>query len=230
MGRLDLGLDKKDLAKVRVLRLFVDLCNIRALFLEEEIDPHGNLSEKELDEALLFQMGLPEYVFQFLSQFEKVPDKVSHFPGLLALFFNEESHKHKGFLRAYLTFEREVRLVLVGLRSKLVGSDLMQELQFEDPTDPLVAQLLAQKDADRYDPPVEYQDLKELVSSCYQDPWAEYEAFAEYRFAKLEEMKGKGAFSVDQILCYVAQLMIVEGLFELNRQKGTRILETFKSG
>ncbi len=230
MGRLEICLSKKDLEKTKVLRLFVDLCNIRALFLEEDIDSHGNLTEKELDEALLLQTFLPDYVFNFLSQFEKVPDKVSHFPGLLALFFNEEISKNKGFLHSYLTFEREARLVLVGLRAKKLRKDLIKELQFEEPTDPLVAHLLAQKDADTYDPPVEYQGLKELMASCYSDPWAEYEAFARYRFLRLEEMVEGQMFSIDRILCYMAQLMIVEDLFELNAQKGVMILDTFKSG
>ena len=230
MERLKICLSRKDLEKTKVIRLFVDICNIRALFLEEDIDPHGNLSEKELDEALLLQTNLPEYVFHFLSQFKKVSDKISHFPGLLALFFNEELRKWKGFLHSYLMFERESRLVLVGLRAKRLGIDLLKELQFEDPKDPLVAHLLAQKDMDRYDPPTEYQDLKDLMDSCYQDPWAEYEAFALYRFRRLEEMAEGKAFSVDRILCYMAQLMIVEDLFELDAQKGAMILDTFKSG
>ncbi len=228
--RLNICLSKKDFEKTKVLRLFIDLCNIRSLFLEEDIDSHGNLNEQELNESLLLQSELPDYVFNFLSQFEKVPDKLSHFSGLLALFFNEEIPKHKGFLQSYLKFERESRLVLVGLRSKRLKVDLVKELQFEDVTDPLVAHLLAQKDADRYEPPYEYLDLKELVDSCYQDPWAEYEAFAQYRFNRLEEMVDLKAFSIDRILCYMAQLMIVEGLFELNAQKGEMILDTFKSG
>ena len=93
-----------------------------------------------------------------------------------------------------------------------------------------MAHLLAQRDADSYDPPMEYQDLKELMASCYNDPWAEYEAFAGYRFRRLEEMAEGPAFSVDRILCYMAQLMIVEDLFELDAQKGMMILDTFKSG
>lgn len=228
--RLEISLSKSDMEKTRLLRLFVDLCNIRALFLEEEIDPKGNLSEKELDEALLVQAGLPEYVFSFFAQFDKVPDKVRHFSGVLTLFFNEEIPKHRGFLKNYLTFEREARLVLLGLRAKALKRDLAKELQFEEPTDPFVAHLLSQKDADQYEPPLEYKDLKEAILSCYHDPLAELEAFNVYRFAKLDEMVEKEQFSIDRILCYMAQLMIVEDLCELDAQRGHQILETFKSG
>jgi hypothetical protein len=230
MWRLQINLSKSDLEKAKLLSRFVDICNIRALLMEEPIDPRGNLSEKELDEALLVQMHLPSYVFDFLSQFEKVPDRIKNFSGLLARFFNEEIPKQKGFLRDYLTFEREWRLVLVGLRAKQLGRDLAKELQFEDPTDPLVAHLLAQKDSDRYDPPMEYMEIKEILASCKGDPWAENKAFAEYRFRKIEEIAEGKLFTIDQILSYEAQLMIVEMINELDREKGRMILDTFKSG
>ena len=228
--RLELNLSKEDLEKTRVLRRFVDIFNIRALLMEEPVDIRGNLSEKELDEALLVHASLPEYIFEFLDQFEKVPDKIRNFPGLLAQFFNSEIPKAKGFLRKYLEFERECRLVLAALRSKQTGRDIVKELQFEDPTDPFVAQILAQKDSDSYEPPAEYAELKELIASCYNDPWLEHKAFAEYRLKKIEELAEGKMFSIDRILCYMAQLMIIESIFELDEQRGNMILDTFKSG
>lgn len=230
MNRLELNLSKSDFEKVKVLRRFVDICNIRALLMEEPVDPRGNLNEKDLDEALLVQAGLPDYVFEFLEQFEKVSDKIRNFPGLLALFFNAEIPKHKGFLHTYLTFERESRLVLLALRAKQLGRDVARELQFEDPTDPFVAQILAQKDAGSYDPPAEYADLKVLIASCYADPWLENKAFAEYRFKKIEEMVQGELFTIDRILAYTAQLMTLEDLIELDEQRGKMILDTFKTG
>src|ERR1700690_56778 len=88
MTRLEVSLSENDLKKVKVLRLFIDICNIRALLMEEDIDPRGNLTEKELDEALLVHTMLPVYVFEFLDQFERVNDKIKNFSGLLALYFN----------------------------------------------------------------------------------------------------------------------------------------------
>ncbi len=228
--RMEVSLSKADLEKTKVLRRFVDICNIRALLMEETVDPRGNLNEKELDEALLGRFSLPDYVFEFLDQFEKVADKIRNFSGLLAAFFNAEISRQKDFLRSYLIFERECRLVLLALRAKQLGRDVARELQFEDPTDPLVAQILAQKDSGSYDPPAEYGDLKELIASCYADPWLENKAFAAYRFKKIGEMAEGKLFSIDQILCYMAQLMIIENLIELDAEKGNMILDTFKSG
>jgi len=230
MQRLSVNLSKADLEKTKVLRRLVDIYNIRALLLEEPIDPRGNLSEKELDEALLVRASLPEYVFAFLEPFEKVTEKLKAFSGLLAAYFNAEIAKQKGFLRKLLQFERECRLVLVALRAKQLGRDLVKELQFEDPYDSFVAAILAQKDADRYDPPAEYQELKELIASSYPDPWEENLAFAQYRFRKIEEMAEGNHFSLDQVLAYMAKLMILENILELDAAKGKMILDTFKTG
>lgn len=230
MERLRLGLSSSDLEQVRVLRRFVDICNIRFFFMEESIDLRGNLGEKEMDEALLLRTSLPDYVFDFLDQFDTTAEKLRHFSGLLARFFNEEIPRCKGFLAAYLAFERECRIVLVGIRAKQMGRDLVRELQFEDPHDPLVAHLLAQKDADRYDPPVGYMDLKEIIASCYSDPWLEQRALAKYRFDRIEQMAEREMFSMGQVLSYVARWMIVESLYELDKDRGKMILDTFKSG
>lgn len=227
MARLEINLSRHDLEKTIILRRFIDIYNIRALLMEELIDPRGNLNEKELDEALLVHTGLPDYVFDFLDQFEKVTDKIRNFHGLLARFFNEEIPKQEGFLRNYLIFEREWRLVLLALRAKQPNRDVVKELQFEDPTDPIVAHILAQKDSEVYEPPYEYAELKELLASCNADPLAEHRALAEYRFRKIAELAENRPFTIDQILSYMAQLMIIENLFELDRERGNMILETF---
>lgn len=227
---LEENLSKKDLQQTQVLRRFVDINNIRSLLLEEKVDHRGNLNEKELDEALLVKNILPQYVFDFLDQFEKPADRIRHFSGLLSVYFSVEISRAKGFLKRFLVFERECRLVLLALRAKQLGRDVVKELQFEDLTDPFVAQILAQKDADQYEAPAEYKELKELIASCYGDPWLENRVFAEYRFKKIGEMSEKQPFSIDQILAYMAKLMIIEYLLELDEERGKWILDTFKAG
>jgi hypothetical protein len=228
-GRLELNLTKEDFQKSVVLRRYVDLHNIRCLLSEEPLDPRGNLDEKELDEALLIQDILPEYVFDFLNQFENSADRISHFSGLITRYFNEEIPKQKGFLLQLLLFEKAWRLVMLALRAKEMGRDVAKELQFEDATDPIVAHILAQKDAPDYQPPDEYADLKELIHACGHDPWEKYRVFAAYRFNKIGQMVEKPLFSIDWILSYLAQLMILEEQYELNETKGRVILDTFKT-
>lgn len=228
--RLSLNLSRQDLEKVEVLRRYIDLLNIRALLLEEPLDPRGNLSEKELDEALLLETFFPPYVFDFLNQYEDKKDQVRNFSALLLRYFTEEGKEKEGFLKKYLAFEREWRLVVAAMRAKKYKMDITRELQFEDFTDPIIADVLAQKDVEQYEPPAEYQDLKELIHACGDDPWALFKTISEYRFQKIEEMSGYPLFSIDWILGYMARLMLVEQWVELDEEKGKNILENFKTG
>jgi hypothetical protein len=229
-ARLQLNLTKKDQEQAAVLRRFIDLGNIRSLLLEEPIDPRGNLSEKELDEALLIQNVLPAYVFEFLNRYDSVQEKLRYFSGLFAQFFVEEIPKQKGFLKRYLSFEREWRLVMTALRAKQMGRDVAQELQFEEFTDPLVAQILTQRDAERYDPPVEYADIKEKFESCGPDPWQQHRLFAAWRFSRIDDLVRRPLFTIDFVLAYMAKLIAVEDWNELDGDRGRMILDTFKTG
>jgi len=226
-SRLSINLQKGDYRKAAVLRRFIDVGNIRSLFLEESVDPRGNMTEKELDEAMLLKDGLPEYVFDFLDRFESVSEKVRNFPGLFSLYFAQEMEKERGFLKDFLEFERSWRLVMLAIRSKEMGRDIVRELQFEDFSDPLVAQILAQKDSEEYDPPPEFSELKEKFLSCGNDPWQQYRTVAKWRFDRIEELVGQPLFSIDWILSYMARLLIAEHWNELDEQKGKMILDAF---
>ncbi|HSX03276.1 MAG TPA: DUF2764 family protein [Rhabdochlamydiaceae bacterium] len=228
--RLSLNLSKDDLEKTVVLRRYIDILNIRALLLEEPLDSRGNLNEKELDEALLLESFFPPYVFDYLNQYEDKKDQIRNFSSLLIHYFSEEVKGQEGFLKKYLIFEREWRLVVAALRAKKLKWDITRELQFEDFTEPVVADILAQKDVEQYEPPAEFQDLKELIHACGDDPWALFKAISEYRFQKIEEMSGYPLFSMDWILGYMARLILVEQWVELDEEKGKNILENFKTG
>ena len=178
VSRLAINLEPNDWQKTVVFRRWIDLNNIRALFLEDAIDPRGNLSEKELDQALLLQDGLPDYVFDFLDKFESVQEKLRFFPGVLAAYFREETPLQRDFLKRYLEFERGWRLVMVGIKAKELGRDLTEELQFEDSKDSLVIDLLSQKDASAYEPPPEFVSLKEKYLSCGPDPYLQFKEVA----------------------------------------------------
>lgn len=225
--RADINLEKRDLEKTVVFRRFIDLMNIRALLLEDGIDSRGNLSEKELDQALLLKEGLPEYVFEFLDKFESPQQKLRFFPGLMAAYYREEIVGQSGFLKDYLEFERSWRLVLLGIKAKELGRDLTEELQFEDLKDPLVMDLLAQKDSFTYDPPPEFVSLKEKYLACGPDPFMQFKEVAKWRFQQIEELVEEPLFSIDWILSYMARLLIVEQWNELDPAKGEIILEAF---
>jgi hypothetical protein len=221
------NLTNHDYQKTELLRQLYDILNLRALWLEEELDPIGKLDASQLEEAVLNQTGLPSYIFDFLDKYEKVEERLHHFPLLLSQFFKQAAQESRGFLHEYLQFEREWRLVFTGFRAKKMGRDLSVELQYEDPEEPFIAQLLAQKDARTYEPPEKYQDLKILFDTYNDDPLALQRALNEYRFHSIENLiKMTDSFSIERILAYMAQLIIVEKWFQLDKQKGTEIIDT----
>lgn len=223
---LKTNLSQRDLNKVKTLRRYSDIQNIQALWLGEKLEPYGNFTDIELEEALENRQGLPEYVYNFIESHESLKDRLYYFPQLLIAFFKNEEKEAAGFLKTFLNFEHEWRLVLTGFRSKQLGRDLFQELQFEDPFNDLVAQILAQKDAKTYIPPIQYQELQTLFEQHAQEPLELHRALYEYRFNKIEQLLGVDLFSIDRILGYLVQLIMVEKWQQLDIKKGIQVMDS----
>ncbi len=220
------NLTSRDYEKTLVIRRFFDILNLRALWLGEELDPRGELTRLEIDEALAGRTGLPDYVFDFLDAHPHTNDRIRHFPFLLAKFFQSGESIKDPFLRHYLNFERELRLVMTAFRAKKLGRDLSVELQYENPEEDLIAQLLAQKDAKTFEPPEKYKDLKVLFEKYGDDPLALQKTLDAYRFEMIDSFVDMAdAFSIERILAYLTQLIIVENWFELDKAKGMKIVE-----
>lgn len=218
-------LSKKDYHQIERLRRFFDIHNIRAFWKGQELDPRGNYAEAALEEALLTREGLPEYVYAFIEKYTSKEDQLNHYPFLVSAYFSEEVKNAKGFLREYLILEREIRLVFLGFRAKLLRRDLLKELQYEDSHDELVLQILAQKDAAHYEPPQRYSDLKGLFELHKDDPVRLHQALLQYRFDKVDELIGTDTFSVERIQAYLVQQIMVDTWMELDQDKGKEIVD-----
>lgn len=225
---LALNLTEGDLRKVDELLRPIDLYNIHAFWLGAPLDDRGHVKTRELEEELLVQEGLPSYVIDFLERYETTEERLRYFASLYVSMFRSMIPKLKGFLRKYFEFDREVRLVLTGLRAKASGRDLMRELQFEDPTDPLVLEIIAQKDMSDFIPPSGYEDLKNLFTLNYEDPQKLHRAILEYRFQKIEEMEEPMDFGIDRVLAYIAKFLLVEELAGLDKEKGREQLKYYE--
>ncbi|PJD93487.1 MAG: hypothetical protein CK425_12565 [Parachlamydia sp.] len=219
------NLKPKDLQNLTVLRRYYDLENIRAFFKEEPLDHLGAFDENELEDALVTGEGFPDYVFEFLEAHEKIEDRIAHFPEIIATFYREEARGTAGFIQKYLKFEREWRLIFAAFRAKKLQRDLLQILQYEDPSDDLVALLLAQKDSNTIEVPEEYEELKHIFLENYANPYDLYKALAEYRFKKVESLWGVDVFSTDRIYAYFIQLALVEKWQSLDKQKGIQTVD-----
>lgn len=220
---LILNLTQEDLKSVERLLRPIDLYNIRALWLGLPLDERGNFNAHDLEEALLVDQ-LPSYIAEYLERYEDTADRLKYFSSLYASLYREEQSKLTGFLLKYYQMEREIRLILTALRAKMTGRDIVRELQFEDPYEPLVADILSQKEADDFTPPQEYEDLKNLFLENSSSPQNLNRAILQYRFEKIEELEDFTDFGIDRILAYTLKLLLAETLRD-NTEKAAAALE-----
>lgn len=223
---LEMNLTAEDQKLLQILWRPVDLYNIRAFWLGKPLKEMGRFKAKELEEELLVQGDLPEYLIEFLQKYDSVRDRLRYFSSNYVAMYKDEGLR--GFLRKYFDFERNLRLVLLALRSIDSGRDVVYQLQFEDPHDPLVADILAQKEAKEYSPPSEYEEIKTLFMNYRSDALDLNFAIEEYRFKKIEEMEVSQDFGIDRILAYVAKYMIIESVTAKDLEKGKEILSHYE--
>jgi len=220
------NLTTADYEKTRTLRNLYDISNLRSYWKGEPLDPTGNFNQVELEEALITRTMLPSYVFNFVDKYPTNEERLSHYPELLSNFYKDAISKATGFFKYYLTLEREVRLIMVAFRAKKLGRDIYKELQYEDPEEDLIAQILAQKDAAEYEPPEKYEDIKVLFQQYYDDPLELQKALIDYRFNKIDEKLNIELFSIDRILAYVIEVIMVERWMHMDKQKGLKIVDS----
>lgn len=230
---LDENLTKDDKRKVHTFLSLIDFENLRALWVHEPFDPHGNLNREQMESALadgMWPWGVPFpfYFSDFLEKYRTERERLAHYSLLMSLFFQDKVEHETGFLRAFFSFQRDMRLVMVGFRAKRLGRDVSAELQYEDPTDPLVAQILAQKDSGTYEPPFEYKELKPIFEEFADSPLELHKEIFQYQFNHIVEFWGGELFNLDRILNYMARLILVERWLELDVQKGIAVVDTIE--
>ncbi len=220
-----LNLSTQDWKQVVLFQRQVDIRNIRALWLDEPLSLRGNFGEKELEEALLIRDSLPSYVGAFLDRYESQEERLRYFPSLFASLYRETLPEMKGFILHYYQVGREIRLVTTALRAHEAKRDLIREFQFEDPEDPFVAQLLAQKDMSEPVVPKEYEDLKIAFLENKTEPKKLFRAVLQLTFSRIEELETGRFFTMDEVLGHLARLSIAEAWVALDEEKGRAVLE-----
>lgn len=226
-----INLNKEDQKKVRKFLTLIDMENLRAFWAHEPHDNRGNYTKAEIEhslEELAWPNGqeFPSYLKDFVEKYKSDKEKVEHFSFLMSDFLKIESEKEEedSFLSRYFAFERDLRLVLVGFRAKKLNRDLYAELQFEDPSEPIIAEILAQKDAPTYEPPFEFKDLKPIFFEFIDSPLELHKALLAYSFNYIEALVANDHFSIDRILGFMARLLLVEKWLELDMNEGLAII------
>ncbi len=219
------NLPAKEWQQLKTLMHLTDLENIRSLYVGTPWDDRGLYSKVELEAHLQDKTGFPEYVLSFLDSHDEVEDRIKHYPSLLAQYFVVESQQQDGFVAAYLHFARSLRLVITALRAKRIGVPVEPELRYEDPSDPIVAQILAQKDAQSYEPPLEFEPLKRLFSEEETSPLELAKGVLAFEWDYLSEAMETKVFSTEYVLAYGLKLGALERWFALDASKSKELVE-----
>lgn len=230
-GELDLllrdNLSDKDYDKTLAIRLFFDILNLRSLWKGEELDSRGYLSESALEEALVIGVGFPSYVYDFIDKYPKIEDRIHHFPFLLANFFQNNQHLKDPFLINYFNFERELRLITTAFRAKKLNRELSLELQYENPEEEFIAQMLKYQDSKDFELPERYQRVKEIFQRLAHQPLELQKALDQYRLDEIDHLIDlSDLFSIERILAYITQLIIVEKWSKVDKAKGIQIVDS----
>lgn len=220
------NLSKADYEKTRTLRQIYDIANLKAYWKGKPFDSTGNLNAKELEEAELTRTRLPDYVFTYIDKYPTNEERLQHYPELLSSFYQNAIKNSSGLFKDFLILERDIRIILAAFRAKKLGKDIYKELQYEDPNSDLVAQILAQKDSSTYEPPEKYQEIKHFFDQYYDDPIELQKALIDYSFTKINEQVDTDLFSIDRILSYMIEVIMVEKWMHMDKQKGLQIVDS----
>ncbi|MCY3975403.1 MAG: DUF2764 family protein [Simkaniaceae bacterium] len=234
---LEMNGRKRDRENIRAVRRFIDMKNAKALLMGRTIDGRGNMTERDLANALENRFSpspdFPDYLIAHLKRYDTTADRVARFGAVFVAFFDEMARKSTssgGFLRFYFTFEREFGLLMAGFRARRLHLDPTKELLDEDPKDPLVAMIIGQKEQSQYVFPPEYEELSELLNEVGNDPMKQHRAMIRYRFDTIFREVRDRPFSSDFLSVYFVGHLLVQDSVVSNPEEGQRKLEEIASG
>lgn len=221
MWRLKANLKEIDLDRIRRFLLLFDFFNLKRFWEEKPLDNWGFLDRKGIDEALLVESELPDFLFEFLDKYKDRQARVLYFSELLSIFFNKMIAEEKGFLKSYLTLQRNVRLLSCAV---LTERKIEEELFFEDIKEPDIDDLLKKKE-NYSDVDFDYASLVKSLKNTRKNPLELYKEFMFFQFNQIDELMIYHPFSMDQILGYLAKLKIVEEMSKLDPEMGKKVID-----
>lgn len=202
---LSLNLNKKDYQKWIILKRFFDLENFAFLWTQKEIThSFGEVTQVNVEQLLsegrwsnydLFE----DFFLDFLNSYQTNDLRLLNYSVLVRSFLLYYQD-YDFFFSKYFRFKMDLRVVFAGYRAKNLGFDISYVLREEDAHDPIVYQLLMQKDSKVFEPPLEYMDLKPIFDEFRYNSVALRQALINYEKNKLEDMFESDCFSSSLVL------------------------------
>lgn len=182
--------------QMQLLRLELDLVNLRRYWQGDELDPAGNYAASDIEKALGNRNFYPPFVSAFVERYSSTQERLKHFGELWTDYFSYTQSKGGRFVRFYSRFECEARLIFARLRAKTLGRDILQEPAFS-------VEFLKENET-----VLEHDEiLGKLFESYRSDPIGLHRAYQKYRFETIDSWQSNGPFSVDCIIKYMVQLI-----------------------
>ncbi|AGW39056.1 hypothetical protein CPE2_0651 [Chlamydia pecorum W73] len=226
----DLNLSSKDLHYYTVLKRFFDFENFAFFWADKPLPfSFGTVTQENVASLVRYQQWTEDYEFEeffkdFLLAYRTPKERLKEFSSLVREFLTYYQNSSSQFLREYFTFKQQLRVVLAGFRAKVLHLDVSYLLRNEDSSDPVVLQVLMQKDAPNYELPQEFSDLKDLLADYGRLPHTLHRTLLLYEFHKLEEFYRNAYFDENLILAKAASYMFAIRNHLANAKKGREII------
>lgn len=223
---LELNLSKRHLDDLFNLRLLYDIENLRHYFMNEDFNGYGNHSRNSLKESIASYQNLPSYIFDFLGKYQKIEQRIENFDLLFSQYFQNIPESSSSFLNRYGQFEYTFRLTCSALRAKQFKHDYLKVFRYEDIADPIVFELVAQKDSNEIEPPLGFEPLASLFMSYRDNPFELQKNLLEWKLERVSEIFEENPFGIDKVFAYVVKYIIIDQWRSMSPKQG---LEYFKA-
>jgi hypothetical protein len=180
----------------------------------------------KIESILVEREEVPKFVDDYLNRYGTTQDRLKHFTELMYEYFQRERRIGNGFLKWYFAFESDLKLVLAALRGKIWGIDWVQEFQFVEHPTPLFLSLSEQGGSGPLLLPDQYQPLQHLFDTYKEAPLELDDHIDKFRFDAVEEKVAFEPFSIEHILAYLVQFLIVWKEQKRDAQQGRELIET----
>ncbi|CAG9045880.1 hypothetical protein NVRI1_00212 [Chlamydia abortus] len=231
---LHLNLSKEDLGYYVILKRFFDFENF-AFFWSGKPLPHsyGVVTQENVESMVNLQQWSDDCEFEdffkdFLLQYKTSQERVENFSSLVREFLSYYQQSSSEFLHTYFTFKQNLRVILAGFRSRVMKLDVSYVLRDEDSSNPVVLQVLMQKDAPNYELPEEFSDLSGVLQDYGRLPHTLNRTLSLYEFHKIEEMYRDKYFDTNAVLARVTAYLFAIRNSMVDLEKGKNIINSME--
>jgi len=217
-----------DLAQVDILFLRFDNQNLLNLLEKKDApwDPMGKFSQQQLEQGINdTSVGLPSYMPVFYTAFrENTPLSagMSWENQLAQLYYDFVLANTEGFLKAWFTFERDLKNILAAISARRHGFPLQGQLIGEN----RVKEAIHRSQARDFGLTTEYPYLENLLKIEEQADILERErTIAQLKWAQIDELNTFDYFTIGKILGFLLKLISFERWANLEPEEGREVFK-----